>query len=100
MGSPERDFSSGAIDGQQPADLAVKQQSKSVVSSGYGMRDNNRVARPSKSYLASNKLSTSFKKSKMATSVGPTKRTTGAGRAEMLTNGYKSLRAQGMLRAT
>lgn len=101
--NPDREFSSGVIDNrnmqQLPPDLQLK-ASKSVVSSGYGPKVDNRVPRPSKSYLASNKLSTSFKKSKMASvSVGPVKRS-GAARAEMLTNGYKSLRAQGMLRAT
>ena len=101
--NPDREFSSGVIDTrnvqQLPPDLQLK-ASKSVVSSGYGPKVDNHVPRPSKSYLTSNKLSTSFKKSKMASvSVGPVKRP-GAGRAELLTNGYKSLRAQGMLRAT
>jgi len=62
---PDREFSSGVIDNrnmqQLPPDLQLK-ASKSVVSSGYGPKIDNRVPRPSKSYLASNKLSTSFKK--------------------------------------
>ena len=44
-------------------------------------------------------LSKSFNKKKVTKSIGPKPRA-GVGRAEMLTNGYKSLRTQGLLRAT
>ena len=88
-----------------PSELQLK-ASKSVnqntvSSNGYGTKPGAHFSRPSKSYITSNKASSSFKKSKMTKSLGPTNRNTGgAGRAEKLTNGYKSLRAQGLLLAT
>ena len=44
-------------------------------------------------------MNKSFNKKKVTKSIGPNQRP-GLGRAEMLTNGYKSLRNQGLLRAT
>ena len=106
LSNPDQ-FSSEAIDNtvQHPTELQIKESKSASQGRGnpnsYNTKPNYSISKPSKSYLTSNKLSTSFKKKHqmVSKSLGPT-RSGGARRAEMLTNGYKSLRAQGLLRAT
>ena len=77
-------------------DLVLKQYRSAKNDRAMHSQNRQPIARQSK---PSQSLSKSLNKKKVNKSIGPNQRA-GLGRAEMLTNGYKSLRTQGLLRAT